>query len=956
MSTPDQMAAMLAESRKKSMLKYVSEGATKEDLDAAGYTPEEIAIIPKPEPLVTSKEFDRDRQAGTNQNTLEAYSPTYRDYLRSGIEQGATALGANEGYAKYLANRTAGSGGEMGAVDMTGLGAPLFIQEGKRQIARGYNTGSKTDMALGALGVGMGAISAIPAAGVVSKGIVKGAEKLGEKFLTRQVEQTIPEVIQAAEAPVAREAAQVIPEAVPTNTTPATIRPDNQFRGQGNMPLSYVNQGQTPADFTGQYAIRTTGQDQIEDIIQSGLVRQKVGGYGRDQKSTLYFGTQGSPETKVGFSPGNLTASSPYAIVAKADEAAKYNNQGGVPLDALQHIWTMRNGEVVDILPEVRLKNLDYKAPEVTPPVDQTYADGGDVGKAIKENPIWQHHMSNVESGKTVKNKDGSVSTVRTLIMGDGQYEYLIPTVWDGKILSNEDAWKRAMSSGINWPKARSGEEGVKSLEYLDQQLHKNMTPTGFAQGGTVEQEQMNKLMQEGGIAGSNVAREPVTGNEVPPGSMPSEVRDDIPTQLSEGEYVVPSDVVRYFGVKYFEDLRSQAKQGLAGMQSDGRIGGASVDSNGVPADSGQQEELTPEEEQMLQRALGSAGPKTGMADGGVVPFDRTKFTLNDTATTETRKYIDPKTGVVQDFQFMYGSPVVTIPANFVPWTQAAEDTATKPKTNLGKGAGGVGNFGINGEGADSKSSVYTPSGSAGTGSSAGIGGFNYDKWAKENYADITSNPYQFGVDALTDTSNKNLGKGLGIAGLLAPGILGPIALAGSLGVKAGSQMQNIAEANAALQVMKAQGLEGTTEYTNLQKTIGIAVNALPKVEQVAVEKHLAATGDNYVKALTSASTATPVKATSTVKPTSTSDKNNVDLGNIGTVSGNGNGGGQDRDTSTGTGTVKNATASFSASAGQPSVKETTSSSTSSYGQGGSKTEDRRAKGGLITRPTKKKK
>ena len=82
-----------------------------------------------------------------------------------------------------------------------------------------------------------------------------------------------------------------------------------------------------------------------------------------------------------------------------------------------------------------------------------------------------------------------------------------------------------------------------------------------FAQGGVVEDTQMNRLFQEGGIADDGMSREPVTGNEIPPGSMASEVRDDIPTQLSEGEYVVPADVLRYYGVRFFEDLRAQAKQ-----------------------------------------------------------------------------------------------------------------------------------------------------------------------------------------------------------------------------------------------------------------------------------------------------------------------------------------------------------------------------------------------------------
>ena len=50
---------------------------------------------------------------------------------------------------------------------------------------------------------------------------------------------------------------------------------------------------------------------------------------------------------------------------------------------------------------------------------------------------------------------------------------------------------------------------------------------------------------------------DPVSGNEVPLGARPEEVRDDIPANLSEGEYIVPADVLRYYGVKFFEDLRS---------------------------------------------------------------------------------------------------------------------------------------------------------------------------------------------------------------------------------------------------------------------------------------------------------------------------------------------------------------------------------------------------------------
>jgi hypothetical protein len=91
-------------------------------------------------------------------------------------------------------------------------------------------------------------------------------------------------------------------------------------------------------------------------------------------------------------------------------------------------------------------------------------------------------------------------------------------------------------------------------------------------------------FMNQGGLKDDGMKRDPVSGNEVPNGSMAKEVRDDIPAQLSEGEYVVPADVVRYLGVKHFEDLRDKAKQGLQSMEANGRIGGEPVPVGGPQA------------------------------------------------------------------------------------------------------------------------------------------------------------------------------------------------------------------------------------------------------------------------------------------------------------------------------------------------------------------------------------
>ena len=61
-------------------------------------------------------------------------------------------------------------------------------------------------------------------------------------------------------------------------------------------------------------------------------------------------------------------------------------------------------------------------------------------------------------------------------------------------------------------------------------------------------------------------------------GSTAENVRDDIPANLSEGEIVVPADVVNFHGVKLFEDLRAEAKMGYQEMAQDGRMGGEPMD------------------------------------------------------------------------------------------------------------------------------------------------------------------------------------------------------------------------------------------------------------------------------------------------------------------------------------------------------------------------------------------
>jgi len=106
-------------------------------------------------------------------------------------------------------------------------------------------------------------------------------------------------------------------------------------------------------------------------------------------------------------------------------------------------------------------------------------------------------------------------------------------------------------------------------------------------------------------LGGEVDAIDPVSGNEIPPGSTAKEVRDDIPAMLSEGEYVVPADVLKFYGLRFFEGLRNKAKIEMAMLEEDGRMGGQ-------PTPEG--DDLTEDEMRLLDEVM-------GMAEGGMTPM-----------------------------------------------------------------------------------------------------------------------------------------------------------------------------------------------------------------------------------------------------------------------------------------------------------------------------------------------
>lgn len=86
----------------------------------------------------------------------------------------------------------------------------------------------------------------------------------------------------------------------------------------------------------------------------------------------------------------------------------------------------------------------------------------------------------------TVRNPDGSISTVRSMSFNDGGQEVLVPTVHDaGRIMSNDEAIAEYRRTGRHLGKFDTPENATSFAERLHQQQERQYVP------------QANRLLQQ---------------------------------------------------------------------------------------------------------------------------------------------------------------------------------------------------------------------------------------------------------------------------------------------------------------------------------------------------------------------------------------------------------------------------------------------------------------------------
>lgn len=200
---------------------------------------------------------------------------------------------------------------------------------------------------------------------------------------------------------------------------------------------------------------------------------------------------------------------------------------------------------------------------------------------------------------------------------------------------------------------------------------------------------------------------EPTSGNDVPPGALPKEVADDVDAKLSEGEFVLPADVVRYIGLEKLMKLRDKAKEGLKRMEEIGQVGNADEVPNPEAAFSEAGIDMEDEDddgrfESDIDEILGELEPdddvkeqtEMAFAGGGVVPTtfkggsDLTKATKNPAVDVRYFTHPDGRTIFVT---FVNGKPMMPIPQGFKPTDSPVEQQVGKEAEQEATGTEGTG-------------------------------------------------------------------------------------------------------------------------------------------------------------------------------------------------------------------------------------------------------------------------
>jgi len=201
--------------------------------------------------------------------------------------------------------------------------------------------------------------------------------------------------------------------------------------------------------------------------------------------------------------------------------------------------------------------------------------DGIKIGKEIKfnegglsDNKVGTKINKTTQAGRDVyETPEGEmVSEKSTTFKYDDKW-INVPSIFKG-YRYNDDTIRLMLDEGIIKPTSTHN-----SKDDAEKAARKRSNELEFNEGGTPMMNRQMEMFEDGGLKDEGGMTDSESGNDVPVGSTRKEVRDDIPAQLSEGEFVFPADVVRYIGLEKLMGIRQQAKMGLQEMEAMGQMG-----------------------------------------------------------------------------------------------------------------------------------------------------------------------------------------------------------------------------------------------------------------------------------------------------------------------------------------------------------------------------------------------
>lgn len=250
---------------------------------------------------------------------------------------------------------------------------------------------------------------------------------------------------------------------------------DDPYNGSINKADEVYQQNRDKMPPEAQAKIAAYLQPKIRAAQVNSTAALALAGANSGYVASLSQGQQSGGSIDEGAARAAIADILPGAVVTSGQRTPQHNAEvGGVPNS--QHI----PGQAIDfVIPkgstfaEVKAKLAEKGLPvsELIDEGDHVHWAWGNKGAAkyVAGNPEGLTSRGNIDLNRrpSVKNADGSISTVRSITITDDKGAVVIPTVVNGRVVSNAEAIEHFKSTGENLGRFKTEDQAVKYAESL---------------------------------------------------------------------------------------------------------------------------------------------------------------------------------------------------------------------------------------------------------------------------------------------------------------------------------------------------------------------------------------------------------------------------------------------------------------------------------------------------------